>query len=133
MTIDRRKNERFYVDLDIFAALRGGFKKVGKVHDIGIKGLGFSYLREVTQFDSIGHDTQVDIFMVKDRFHLFNLPCKIVYENTSVDPYADLYVNRFKCGLCFEDLSKTRLDLLNFLIKNYIIKTMPAEKRFRGH
>jgi PilZ domain len=128
MEFEQRKYVRYLVKDNIFAALRGGFKKVGKVHDISIKGLGYSFLSEITQVDSDDHHTRVDIFSSENGFHLFNVPCRIVFEITDATPDENLLVKMSKCGLHFGELSKMQLDLLNFLIKNYTIKTRPTEE-----
>ena len=128
MTIEQRKYVRFLAKDNSFAALRNEFKKVGKIDNISINGLGFSFLSETTQVDSADHHTQVDIFSSENEFHLFNVPCRIVYEVTDATPDESLLVKMSKCGLHFGELSKMQLDLLNFLIKNYTIKTRPTKK-----
>jgi len=55
MTIERRYYVRFLAKDNAFAALRDGFKKVGKINDVSINGLGFSYLSEIAEVDTAGH------------------------------------------------------------------------------
>ena len=128
MSTEQRKYVRFSCKGDMFAALRDGFKKVGKVNDISINGIGFSYLSEINQIDSDDHYSKVDIFSLENEFYLSNVPCKIIYEVAGAAPDEGTLVKMAKCGLHFEDLSKMQLDLLSFLIKKYTHKTRSTQK-----
>ena len=57
MGVERRKYVRFLAQDNTFAALRIGFKKVGKIDDISINGLAFSYLSETVGAGSDRHLT----------------------------------------------------------------------------
>ena len=63
MNIEQRKYVRFLPQDSTFAALRSGFEKVGKVNNISIKGLAFSYLSETVGKDPDPYSYQVDIFL----------------------------------------------------------------------
>jgi hypothetical protein len=119
MTIEQRKYVRFLAQDNAFAALRIGFKKVGKVNDISIKGLSFSYLRKTTEADSDLHYSQVDIFLSGNGLHISNVPCRIVYDIP--DPTLDegLFVEMSRCGLNFRELIESQSELLEFFIKNH--------------
>ena len=110
---------RFLAKENSFAALRNGFKKVGKIDDISINGLGFSFLSEITQFDSADHHTQVDIFSSENGLHLSNVPCRIVYETPDTAPDESFLVQRFRCGLQFGELTRSQLGQLKLFIENY--------------
>ena len=128
MTIEQRKYIRFLVKKDSYAALRNGFNKVGKIHDISVNGMVFSYLSKIAQVDTANHHNQVDIFTLKGGFHLFSVPCRIVYE-TAIDTQDEgLLVKMFRCGLHFDKLSIMQLDLLNFFIKKYTNITRPMKE-----
>jgi hypothetical protein len=128
MECEQRKYKRRLVKNNIFAALRGGFKKVGKIKDISIEGLGFSYLRQTGDTRSDDRDSQVDIFLPENGFHLFNIPCRIVYEKTDVDSVEGFPVEMSRCGLYFGKLSEIQLDLLDFIITKHTVKKMTKEK-----
>ena len=129
MESEQRKYVRFLLKDDIYAALRGGFKKVGKVNDISIKGMAFSYLNAIGDTGSESYDSQVDIFYSGEGFHLFSIPCRIVYENKDARPHEGFFVKMARCGMQFGDLSEIQFDLLNFLIKKYTIKTRPIKTK----
>ena len=119
MTIERRKYVRFLAKNNSFAALRNGFKKVGKIDDISINGLGFSFLSEITQVDSADHHTRVDIFSGENGFHLSNVPCRIVYETPDTTPDESFLVQMYRCGLQFGELTRSRLGQMELFIENY--------------
>jgi hypothetical protein len=122
MAIERRNYVRFFAHDNAFAALRVGFKKVGKIHDISIKGLAFSYLRETTESDFDGHNLQVDIFFSGNGFYLSHLPCRIVYDFVDSSSDKGFFVKMSRCGLYFGELNENQLDKLNFFIKNHTIR-----------
>lgn len=119
MNIEQRKYIRFSVQDNAFAALRGGFDKVGKVNDISKNGLAFSYLIEGIKAGSDRDYSEVDIFLSKDRFHLEKVPCKIVYDIQ--DPKLDKNYSMIKCrcGLQFGELNNSQSELLELFLKNY--------------
>jgi hypothetical protein len=119
VTIESRKFVRFLARGDSFAALRNGFKKVGKIKNISINGLGFSFLRKSTQVDLTNHHSQIDIFNTEDGFHLSKVPCRIVYETPSAIPNEGFLVQMSRCGLQFMDLPKNQLEQLELFIENY--------------
>ena len=126
MDIEQRKYVRFSVQDNSFAALRDGFKKVGKIDDISIKGLGFSYLSETTEVDTAGHFSKVDIFLSGNGFHLFNVPCKIVYDIPGSSPDRGFLVQMSRCGLQFGELTRSQLEQLEFFIEKYTTEPLSS-------
>jgi len=127
MKFEMRKYVRFLAKDNIFAALRNGFKKVGKVNDISIKGVGFSYLSGATESDVEGQESQVDIFF-GNAFHLFNVPCTVVYDVESDMLGESSRIKMSRCGLYFGKLSEMQLELLNYIIAKYTVKTRPIKE-----
>ena len=117
---------RFLAKDNSFAALRNGFKKVGKIDDISINGLGFSFLSEITQVDSTDHHTQVDIFSSDNGFHLSNVPCRIVYETPDTTLNKKFPVQTYRCGLQFGELTRIQLEQLELFIENYTTGILEA-------
>lgn len=122
MTIDGRKYVRFLVRGDSFAALRNGFKKVGKINDISVNGLGFSFLHEVTHVDPKGHDSQIDIFSAENGFHLSNVPCRVVYEISDATSIEGFSVQMSRCGLQFLDLPRHQVEQLKLFLESHTIE-----------
>jgi len=119
MSAERRKYVRFLAQDTAFAALRSGFKKVGRIKDISIGGLAFSYFSETCEMSSNSHVSQVDIFLSGNGFHLYNVPCNIVYDTPNVSDDEGFLVTMCRCGLHFGELTESQLEQLNFFIKHY--------------
>ena len=126
MGSEKRKYVRFAPQDKTFAALRSGFKKVGKVHDISVKGLGFSYLDHSQEENSETTSLNADIFLSNNRFHLANVPCRIVYdiEGSSSDTIGMIRTN--KCGLHFGKLMEDQSEQLEYFIKNYTTRPLSS-------
>ena len=123
MVIERRKYVRFQAQDNTFAALRSGFKKVGKVYDISIKNLTFSYLSEPIESDHGPHFSQVDIFLSEENgFYLSHVPCKVVSEIPDPTFRENDILMRYRCSLYFGKLTTNQLEKLEFFIKNYTIE-----------
>jgi hypothetical protein len=125
---EQRQCKRFLVRDNVFAALRDGFRKVGKIDDISLTGLGFSYLKKTGDKHPHDHEYQVDIFLPQNGLHLFNVPCRTVYEKTDVTIVEGSLVKSSRCGLQFGKLSKLQLSLLEFIITKCTVKRKPREK-----
>ena len=119
MTIERRKYVRFMAKENSFAALRNGFKKVGKINDISVGGLAFSYLGEITEVDSTGNPSHIDIFNSKDGFYISNMPCSVVYETPDSTPDEGLFIRMSRCGFQFGELNGSQLEQLELFMENY--------------
>jgi hypothetical protein len=119
MDSERRKYVRFFAEDNTFAALRSEFKKVGKVVDISIRGLGFSYISEIAEDDSAMLYSQADIFISGNGFHLSNVPCKVVYDISTSTPSEGSFIQMSRCGLHFGDLTESQSEQLKFLLENH--------------
>ena len=121
MGSEKRKYVRFAPQDKTFAALRSGFKKVGKVHDISIKGLGFTYLDPSEENNTDADSSKVDIFLSDDGFHLANVPCRVVYDAERSPSDIICMIKANKCGLNFGKLTKDQSEQLEYFIKNHTI------------
>ena len=75
--VERRKYVRFLPRKNSYAAVGSDYGKVGKLQDISIGGVAFTC---ITDKICDPKHSQVDIFVQGKEFHLFRLPCKIVYD-----------------------------------------------------
>lgn len=118
MEIEKRKYTRYTANEGTFAALRSNFEKVGRVLDISVKGLAFSYL------DGTGKSTdteslEVDIFLTQNGCHLYRIPCKIVYDIPHLYEKSFYHAKSKRCGLSFGRLSSEQeKDLKRFIMHN---------------
>ena len=95
MTIERRKYIRFLAKKKNFAALRSGFDKVGRVLDLSINGLAFTYILEE---DIIAETFQVDIFQSENGLYLSNIPCRVVYDMPNTNKRYDSLIQPRQIG-----------------------------------
>jgi hypothetical protein len=116
MAEEQRRYIRFLTKRKTYAALRSGFDKVGKVIDISIKGLAFSYIIEDSPMEKI---FQVDIFQSENGFYLSNIPCRVIYDIPNTNSGYDLFIQPRRCGLCFGNLSKKQEEELLFFLRRY--------------
>jgi hypothetical protein len=107
MAIDQRKYERIAPRGNAFAALGRDYSKVGRIKDISLGGLAFEY---ISASGAEADASQIDIFLVGDVFHLYNIPCEVVYDI----PHSNLLKNiesinvssAKRCGVQFTALSE---------------------------
>jgi len=123
MNTEQRKTKRFLTLDNAFVALRSGFKKVGRINDISIKGLSFSYLSEPIESVVDSGSSQVDIFLSEENgFYLSHVPCKVVSEIPEPTFKESDILMRYQCSLHFGKLTTNQLEQLEFFIKNYTIE-----------
>ena len=116
MAMERRKYTRFSTKKNTFAALRTGFDKVGRIIDISVNGLSFSYIVE----ESIPIESfHVDIFQSENGPYLSNIPCCVVYDILNTDKSYALVAKPRRCGLCFGPLIGKQQKYLIEFIENY--------------
>ena len=126
MGVERRKYIRFLVQDKTIAILEGMIDKVGKVNDISIKGLSFSYLSESNDAGSGNDSSRVNIFAKKNRFYLTNVPCKIAYDIPGYKSGKNHSVMMYRCGLYFGKLPKFQLKILDIFIKKYATEVLSS-------
>ena len=74
--VDRRKHPRFLVDYGAVAALTG--TKIGKIRDVSLGGLAFSYLGYKDE-DDVAASESPEVSIVHDPdFSLRYVPCKVI-------------------------------------------------------
>lgn len=113
--MERRKFTRFQTHDNGYAALRGNFTTVDKINDISLNGLSFKYLAKAAQEEEF---SLVEIFLVENKFHLRNLPCRLIYQIP--DKFdKGFFVQTFRSGLHFEAPSTSQLEQLKVFIENY--------------
>ena len=118
MKIEQRKYARFLPPAQAFAALGSKYTKVGKVKNISLGGLAFEY---ITGEEKDGNFSQVDIFLVGDVFHLYNVPCKMVYDIQIHVPHVNnTFIKKLttkRCGIKFDELSKDAIIQLELFLE----------------
>jgi hypothetical protein len=115
--IEKRKFKRYLPDSRAFACLRPGFQKLGKIMDISMGGLAFSYISDK---DSIEKSHGVDIFLSGNNFFLNEIGCRVVY---SYRIYSYLIsggmLNEWKCGIKFVSATENQRRELKAFLNNH--------------
>lgn len=121
--IDKREFERFSPRGNAYAAYGRQYTKVGRIKDICLGGLAFEYISEM---NSDRDSSQIDIYMVGDVFHMYNIPCQVIYDIPN--PFHPENVESIKvlptkrCGIRFGTLAEDDVVQLKLFLKSHTIQ-----------
>lgn len=126
MRSEQRRHDRFITKENAFAALGLKYTRVGKIKDISLGGLAFEYITE----EEFNTDlSEIDIFLVGTEFHLYKVPCKMIY---NIDVHLPQINNRLikifttkRCGVQFKKLTKDLMALIKFFLRYHTIGPAP--------
>ena len=111
---DRRKHKRFRLPAGAIVAFRPGYLKLGRIIDVGIGGLGFSY---ITSEELPNVSSELDIFLAIRDFYLYNMPFETIWDfETDAVRFASVKTRR--SGLEFGELTPDQISQLEYLIQN---------------
>ena len=118
MIIEHRKHVRLLPPPNTYAALGNNYSRVGKVKDISLDGLSFEYLSGESTDTNV---SQVDIFLVGNIFHLYNVPCRMVYDIETHVPHVNnnylKILTTKRCGIKFNEISKNDYTQLSLFLE----------------
>ena len=121
MVVERRKYVRFLVQPNTYAALGSHFTKVGKIRDISIRGLAFDYLSNTEDSDQLY--SKIAIFQSENKFHLANLPCRVIYDFPKCASNKNLGSNSIyvtnRCALQFITITAHQIEKLNHFLNHH--------------
>jgi hypothetical protein len=104
--IEHRRYLRHLPPVNTFAALGKKYAKVGKVKNISLGGLSFEY---ICGNDTAQNLSQIDLFVVGNVFHLYNVPCRTIYDIQIYVPHVQNHFTKIlttkRCGIEFDNLS----------------------------
>jgi hypothetical protein len=119
---DRRRCRRFPVPGDVFLTFRPGFEKIGYVKDVSKTGISFEYMAfenaDMVEEGNAGY-VEVDIFSRAQNFHIYRIPCEIVYD---MEHRASLFLHAAqtrRCGLKFLQVSQELASQLSVFSGKY--------------
>ena len=118
--IEQRRHKRFRVKDNAFAVHRDYVTKLGKILDISISGLSFSYIDDGKRLKG---SYDLDIFLSGNGFRLEKVQIKIISDTQIVSkiPFSSIIMRR--CGVQFEELSDNQISHLEYFIRNYAINS----------
>lgn len=121
MKSEKRKHIRLLAKEGAYAALGTHFNKVGKLKDISLGGLAFSYIDNTE--DCIHDLSKVAIFVSENEFYLPDLTCRLIYDfplhSTNNIQYFKIRFRIIMCGVKFTAITEYQLDKLKFFINQY--------------
>ncbi|MCP4296060.1 MAG: PilZ domain-containing protein [Proteobacteria bacterium] len=121
MVVERRKYVRFLVQPNTYAALGSRFTKVGKVRDISIGGLAFEYLSNAEDLDQ--PYSKIAIYQSENKFHLANLPCRVIYDLPQRALNKNLVSNSIyvtnRCAVQFITIAKHQIERLTYFLDHH--------------
>lgn len=128
MAVERRKYIRFLAQPNTYAALGSHFRKVGKVQDISISGLAFNYLSNTEDSDQLY--SKIAIFQSENKFHLANLPCRVIYDLPQCALNKNLVSNSIyvtnRCALQFIGITAHQIERLTYFLDHHTQSLAPS-------
>lgn len=122
MRVEHRRYARYLPRKNAFAALGSKYNRVGKIIDISLGGLAFEY---ISGENSCSNSLEVDIFLVDNVYHLYNIPCKMLYDMQIHVPHVNNKLIKIltikRCGVQFGELSDYDLTQLKLFLEGYTI------------
>jgi hypothetical protein len=120
MITEKRKHLRFQAKDDAYASI--GYTKVGKLKDISISGLAFTYFEHTE--NSVQEFSKVAIFTSENKFYLPDLSCRLIYdfpvdENNNIQYFKKTYGKK-RCGVQFAATTETQLEKLKLFINHQL-------------
>jgi hypothetical protein len=113
--VERRKHIRFSVAEDTFVALRPHYYRIGKVLNISIDGLAFTYM---VDGKPPGQSFALDIFLDGRTFFLKEVPF-ITIADVACDEIPLGSVETRRMHVQFENLTSHQKDELESFIRNH--------------
>ena len=115
---DRRRFNRFLTEDNAFAAIGSQYTKVGRIQDICIGGLAFTYIVDDGPSEQ---PTFISIFLSGEKVFLSNIPCKIVYDTPLEEqhPLSSVLLRTRRCGVKFIEPEQEQVTQLKHFLENY--------------
>lgn len=115
--IERRKHKRFHVEDGTFAVLGSRYGKIGRVIDMSMGGLAFTYIAGEEQDDK---SRQLSILLAEDSFHLTKIPFKTVWDTEAKEvPFSTLALRRR--GVEFGDLTEHQISQMQYFVEKHTV------------
>jgi hypothetical protein len=111
--VERRKQRRFKVKLDAYAALGHRFSPVGQIMDISKGGLSFRY---IASSDHSNGSSKLKILPTDAKFHFDMVPFKPIWDLAIPSEFSSGSMTMRQCGGQFGELrSDQKLELDHFI------------------
>ena len=117
-TVERRRFDRFLTEENAFAAIGSKYTKVGRIQDICLGGLAFTYIVDDGPSEQ---PTFISIFLSGKKVFLSNIPCKIVYDTLLEEQHfvSSALLKTKRCGVKFTEPEQEQVTQLKHFLENY--------------
>lgn len=113
--VERRKHKRFRISQGAIVGLRPRYLRLGRVTNIGIDGLAFSYVADEALPNL---SSELDVFLSMWGFHLYGVPFNTIWDfETNGVGFSSIRTRR--SGLQFGQLGPDQMSRLEYLIENH--------------
>jgi hypothetical protein len=114
--LERRRHERFQVPTGAVVGFGPRYFRLGRVINVGIGGLGYSYVAE-EEFPNLS--SELDIFSAAWDFYLYNIPFVTVWDvETDGMLYSSTKMRR--SGIQFRQLTSAQMSRLEYFIEKQV-------------
>ncbi|UCD87240.1 MAG: PilZ domain-containing protein [Desulfobacterales bacterium] len=114
--LERRKHERFQVPTGAVVTFGPPYLRLGRVINIGIGGLGYSYTADL---ELPNPSSELDIFSAAWDFYLYNIPFVTIWDfETDGMRYSSTKMRR--SGLQFRQLTSAQMSRLEYFIEKHV-------------
>ena len=118
-SVERRKHRRYQVPTGAFVGIGPESTKVGRISDLSIGGLAFSYVG--TEEPSPSKGSYLDLFFTDKDFYLGRLPFKTIFDYELVEKAPSSSETLRRCGVKFQKLTRHQKAEIERFIQNYTI------------
>lgn len=117
---ERRRDERFTVKDRVFVTFKPQFDRIGLIADISKGGVSLEY-SVIEEYSPLSDNLIVDIFSSTKKFDLFNVPCRLIYDEriNTENGFLETTETR-RCGLAFAGLSMYQADKLEGCLESVL-------------
>ncbi len=114
---DRRKKPRISIDNGTAALLTYNQVRIGKIIDIGLGGIGFSYIGN-TDVDLSGKSSRLDMLIHNYNFYFEKIPCNIISDFVVQNDFSLDAKPLKRCDIEFLELNRSQQAQLEYLISS---------------
>jgi ribosomal protein L21E len=114
---EQRKHKRFQGPKGLFVGVGPENTKVGRVSDLSIGGLGFSYVGN----EEPSKGSYLDLFFTDKDFYLGRLPFKTISDYELVEKAPSSSETLRRCGVKFQKPTRHQKAEIERVIQNYTI------------
>lgn len=119
---DRRQYTRYSVRENATAFVDSNINLMGKIEDIGMRGLAFRYLQLNLHVEK-KKSVNINLILPKKNFSIEKIPVKVISDIEEMNKSGFSTVIMRRCSVCFDALTDHQSSKINYFIENFAIST----------